>query len=98
MSSAASLEDDIIAIVRAKTERKTVEVTPETDLLSLGLESLDIIEIIFEVEEKYDIEIPFNANADGAFDMATVGEMIASVRAIIDRGIDRGIDRADDRG
>ena len=35
---------------------------PDTALQDLGVESLDLIEIIFALEEKFDISIPYNAN------------------------------------
>ena len=36
--------------------------TPETALQNIGVESLDLIEIIFALEEKFNISIPYNAN------------------------------------
>ena len=35
-----------------------VEVTPQTDLTSLGADSLDIAELVMEVEEEFDITLP----------------------------------------
>jgi acyl carrier protein len=36
--------------------------TPHVRLQDLGAESLDFVEVLFELEEKFDISIPFNAN------------------------------------
>jgi acyl carrier protein len=36
--------------------------TPDTALQNIGVESLDLIEIIFALEEKFNISIPYNAN------------------------------------
>lgn len=36
--------------------------TPDVRLQDLGAESLDFVEVLFELEEKFDISIPFNAN------------------------------------
>lgn len=46
---------DIIARA-AKCDRN--EVTPDVELTSLGLTSLDTITVLFELEEAFDIEIP----------------------------------------
>lgn len=59
----------------------TLDATPET----LGLDSLGLVESIFAIEEAFDIAVPFNANEGGtkAFDMATVGTVVAAVQALV---------------
>jgi acyl carrier protein len=48
-----------IAEIIAKTARVNVdEVTPESNLVDLGLTSLDTITLLFELEEAFDVEIP----------------------------------------
>ena len=42
-----------------------------------------MVEIIFELEERFDIEIPFNANQANADPFATVGEVIAAVEGLV---------------
>ena len=46
----------------APLERVTPEATPD----GLGLDSLALVEVIFAIEERFDIKVPFNANAVGA--------------------------------
>ena len=37
---------------------KLEDVTPEAELLALGVDSLKAITVLFEIEEAFDIEIP----------------------------------------
>jgi acyl carrier protein len=53
-----------------------------TDALDeLGLDSLGVVELTFVIEERFDIEIPFNANFD--IKAKTVGDLIKSVEALV---------------
>jgi acyl carrier protein len=61
---------DVVRQIIAKQLKIPVErLTPDTALQELGAESLDLIEIIFAVEEKFDVSIPYNAN-----EVAAVGK------------------------
>lgn len=42
------------------------------------MESLDGIEIVFAIEERFGIEVPFNANSSDSFNMRTIGDAIRS--------------------
>jgi acyl carrier protein len=51
----------------------------------LGLESLDAVEMIFDLEEKFDIQIPYNANTDNArTEFETVGDVVKAVQKLVD--------------
>ena len=65
-------------------------VRPEAAPGALGLDSLGLVEMVFAIEEEFDIRVPFNANAIGAnatgaqeFDISSVGAVIAAVRALV---------------
>ena len=50
---------EIVTSIIAKTISCNIEdITPETKLESLGLTSLDVITVLFDLEEAFDIEIP----------------------------------------
>lgn len=51
----------------------------------LGLDSLALVEIVFAVEEAFDISVPFNANEpeQSDFDISTVSKIIAGVERLI---------------
>jgi len=61
MSSRAAIYDMLTEIISRTTGREQI-VTAETSLSSLELDSLGLIELIFELEERYDVDLPFNAN------------------------------------
>jgi acyl carrier protein len=73
----------IIAEVLARSIGEEVVITPDTQLSALALDSLSLVEVIFEIEERFNVELPFNIN-DFARDQGqegTVGDLIAMVAA-----------------
>jgi acyl carrier protein len=86
--------DDVRAIISKSLNIPIERLTPEARLDELGAESLDVIEIVFSLEEKFDISIPFNADevtrvskpdADGKTDMefSTIGDIAQVVQDLI---------------
>jgi len=53
-------------------------VGPATPLRDLNLDSLGLVELIFEIEERFDVDLPFNANefAGGKGLDGTVGDLV----------------------
>lgn len=53
-------------------------IAPETRLDDLGIDSLDQIELIFELEEHFDVSLPYNANepSGGKVRLETVGDFL----------------------
>ena len=75
---------DVIAIIAKKkrVEKPTVELTDRLE--ELGLESLDAVEMIFDLEEKFDIEIPYNANINNPrTEFGTVGEVVNAIEKLV---------------
>ena len=60
------------------------DVTPESTLESLGIDSLSLVESIFAIEEAFDISIPYNANApaESGFDLSSVSSIVRAVREL----------------
>ena len=54
--------DDVRSIIAKSLNIPVDQLTPEKRLDELGAKSLDVIEIVFALEEKYDIAIPLQAN------------------------------------
>lgn len=72
----------VVEILRKnmKDPSKTIEL--ETPLSDLEIESLDLAVIVFDIEDTFGIEIPYNANEEvEAF--ATVGSVVDRVKGII---------------
>jgi acyl carrier protein len=64
-----AITDEVRRIISRELKIPFEQLTPETGLQDLGVESLDLIEIIFALEEEFDISIPYNAN-----EMAAAGK------------------------
>ncbi len=60
-------------------------IKPETTLDDLGLDSLALVEVVFGIEEAFDISVPFNANEPKAsdFDISKVAHIVAGVKQLI---------------
>lgn len=72
----------IIEILRKHMKKPTATVELDTPLKDLEIESLDLAMIVFDIEDTFGIEIPYNANEDvDAF--KTVGSVVERVRALI---------------
>jgi acyl carrier protein len=54
--------DDVRSIIAQSLKIPVEKLAPETRLEELGAESLDVIEIVFALEEKFDIAIPLRAD------------------------------------
>jgi acyl carrier protein len=78
----ADLAADVIAIIAGKVrgERRGIQLTDRLE--ELGLESLDAVEMIFELEEKFDITIPYNAN-ESRTEFDTVGDVVRAVTSLV---------------
>jgi acyl carrier protein len=75
---------DVIAIIAKKKRADKPNVEASDRLADLGLESLDAVEMIFELEEKFDIQIPYNANTSNSrTEFETVGEVIKAVEKLV---------------
>jgi len=54
-----SVEAELRAIIMKKAPEGT-EFDLDSKLVDIGLDSLDVIEIVFEIEDKYGIQLPQN--------------------------------------
>ena len=79
----ASIESDIFEIIAEKAAVERKEVVSGAKLEDLEVESLDIVEIVFAIEEKFDVHVPFNAN-DQELSFETVNDVVEAVQALIE--------------
>jgi acyl carrier protein len=77
--------DKIIEIIADQAMLDPSEVTRESSPESLGLDSLGIVEIVFAIEETFDVSVPFNANEPdkSGFDISSVGKIVDAVKTLI---------------
>ncbi|MDW4496721.1 acyl carrier protein [Sulfitobacter sp. D35] len=79
-----SVRDRVIEIIAEQAVLEPSDVTMETTLEELGIDSLGIVESIFAIEEAFDISVPFNANApaESDFDISSVATIVAGVERL----------------
>jgi len=82
-----SVQDRIIEIIAAQALLDVSDVTPESTLEELGIDSMGLVECIFAIEEEFDILIPFNANdpSESDFDISSVATITFAVNSLISR-------------
>lgn len=80
-----STQDKVIAIIAAQALLEPSDVTPNSTLEDLGIDSMGLVECIFAIEEEFDISIPFNANTpeDSDFDISNVAAIVSGIDKLV---------------
>jgi acyl carrier protein len=80
-----TVKDKVIAIIAEQAFLDSQDVSEDSTLESLGIDSMGVVEAIFGIEEAFDINVPFNANdpSDSDFDISSVGAIIAAVERMV---------------
>ncbi|MGC1497210.1 MAG: acyl carrier protein [Sulfitobacter sp.] len=78
-----NVKDQVIAIIADQALLEPQDVSMDSTLESLGIDSMGLVESIFAIEEAFDISVPFNANSPTEYDFD-----ISSVKTIV-AGIER---------
>lgn len=78
----AEIDGTMLEIIKEHAIGLTGDLTRDTAISDLGIDSFAIVEIIYEVEERVGIEIPFNANDNPLADMKSVGDLVDAVKAL----------------
>jgi acyl carrier protein len=78
----ADVETEVLKIIAAKASTEASALTLDAKLADLNIASLDVVEIVFALEEKFDIQIPFNANKAQA-EFETVGDVVRAVDKLV---------------
>ena len=75
----------VIDIIAEQAILEPGDVTLESTLDSLGIDSMGLVESIFAIEEAFDIQIPFNANdpSDGEFNITSVSSIISGIEKLV---------------
>jgi len=76
---------DVIAIIKKKIRVERDQITMDDKLRDLGLESLDALELVFDIEEKFNVEIPVNANEANIGGFETVADVVAAVDKLVNK-------------
>ena len=80
-----SIQDKVIAIIAEQAVLEPSDVTLDSTLENLGIDSLGLVESIFAIEEEFDISIPFNANEpeESDFDISNVVAIIQGIEKLV---------------
>ncbi len=80
-----STEEQVIAIIAEQAMLSANEVKLSDNPEEMGLDSLALVEIVFSIEETFDVSVPFNANdpASSEFDISSVGKIVEAVKALV---------------
>ncbi|MER5171393.1 acyl carrier protein [Thioclava sp. GXIMD2076] len=81
----SDVQEQIISIIAREAVMAPADVQPDMTLEDLGLDSLGLVEMIFAIEETFDISVPFNANepSQSEFDISSVGAIVNAVERMI---------------
>lgn len=82
LSMMPSVMDKTIEIIAAKSGVDREKIDPNTALSTLELESLDMADIVFELEDEFDIEIQMNT-AEAWDNLKTVSDIADSVSKLV---------------
>ena len=79
------IEKRIVKILAQQALIPETDITLESNLNDLGLDSLSVVEIIFSLEETFDITIPFNANepSKSEFIIDSVSTIVSGVKTLV---------------
>jgi nodulation protein F len=75
----------IVEILKKHMKEPRDDITASTALTDLKIESLDLAMIVFDIEDTFGIEIPYNANED-VEDFKTVGSVVERVKSLMAGG------------
>jgi acyl carrier protein len=80
-----AVEAQVIAILARQARVEADMLRPDTMLEDLALDSMALVELIFALEEEFDIAVPFNANRpeDSATDMASIASIVRAVEQLL---------------
>lgn len=78
-----SIREEVVQTVKRYSRNSEIEITDQTLIRDLGIDSLDIMEVVFHVEDKHGIKIDDHKLSD----IKSVSELIILVSETIDAGV-----------
>ena len=79
------IRSKVIEIIADQAIIEPSDLSDESTLESLGIDSLGLVESIFEIEEAFNIQIPFNANQpnESPLDLSSVATIVQGIEKLI---------------
>jgi acyl carrier protein len=76
-----STADRIVEMITARTNHTGGTLDLSESLDNLGLDSMEVVTLIFDIEEKFNIQIPINANMD--IESKTLADLVQAVDRLV---------------
>ena len=79
------IRSKVIEIIADQAIVEPSDLSDESTLESLGIDSLGLVESIFAIEEAFNIQIPFNANQpnESSLDISSVATIVQGIEQLI---------------
>ena len=77
----ASIADVITDMITSRSSYHGGPLAPSDPLDQLGFDSMEVVSLTFDIEERFNIELPFNANLDVT--SKTVADLIGTVDRLV---------------
>ncbi|CAH2394241.1 Nodulation protein F (acyl carrier protein) [Mesorhizobium metallidurans STM 2683] len=87
------LTTEIVEIIRKRVESENAEgttaasvgeITTATEVTGLGIDSLGLADVLWDLEQAYGIKIEMNS-AEAWSDLQTVGDMVEAIRGLLNK-------------
>jgi nodulation protein F len=78
------LAETIITKIKTHASPDAGPITLDTELDELGIHSLELTEIIFDIEDEFDIQVDMNTS-DAWDKLKNVGDLVEAVRGLVAR-------------
>ncbi|MGI6458078.1 MAG: acyl carrier protein [bacterium] len=74
----------VYAILAKHSQLPAEKFTPETSLEEAGVDSLNMMEILFELEDSFNIDIPDSVEErEGVSQLRTAGDVVRAVESLL---------------
>jgi acyl carrier protein len=79
------IRSKVIEIIADQAIVEPSDLSDESTLEGLGIDSLGLVESIFAIEEAFNIQIPFNANLpnESPLDLSSVATIVQGIEQLI---------------
>jgi acyl carrier protein len=77
----ATLDDELLDLIAQEALIDRAKLSREATLADIGLDSVDVVSVVFAVEEKYSIEIP----EDAFKETANLGQFLDILESLIEK-------------
>ena len=74
---------DTVAIIAKRVPPDKRNLSMADRLEDLGIDSFSAVEMIYDLEEKFDVEFPYNSNDNWPEQLQTVGDLVEAIKKLL---------------